>query len=683
MEPITDSFVERLQKTSRCRPEIRELAKDMASLSPPQYDTLVAELTESGEDHALGILLNVAALNQIKLDPSILAKALGVVEIIVDIKGPYNFQDETAIAPLLTEVMSEGLSGPRQCTAARLAVELALKFSSPAQPIKRVIRKRLEDVGHSETRMLFEMALSFLENKDAVMSRPIKRMIGGEILSDVPEEKPAVVIGHGYTVKRPVAKLGRNEPCHCGSGKKYKKCCFDNDQKTLRDATPYEGITRSQLSENPSLVEDTSYIEGLRAYELKKLVPSKLNDLQLFSAYRCADFFGLRDIAFLMLEELKGRPEKAQFATDHMQDLFNSALSAQDIETVQKLAVYLPEDMRYYEPADKLRHDLLEQPDKFADLEAICRKTFDENNKEHHLLGISIAFEEILPALSVIFGRAAIVSEPDRFMDNELLIETIHKGRIAMEIEPEGDPIEDYWERYEDDEFEREGNKEKDEEIRKLQEQLAESRGKGLSAQKDLQEKVKELNGLEKKLQAVNTLTPVIKVERTMQPLRTTEQVEEITALRKKIEGLKVEISSQQESRRQLRKDLQQAQEVISKQHAENMPEEDMPSDEPEFSHTIPEKVRVPDFTDTFRDSCEDLPADIVIKAMEAAVGFVSRDRAVLRQTKGLERMPDYYRIKITRYYRLIIRKTQKNGWQILDVIQRKDLEAWIKRHGH
>lgn len=20
-------------------------------------------------------------------------------------------------------------------------------------------------------------------------------------------------------------KLGRNEPCHCGSGKKYKKCC--------------------------------------------------------------------------------------------------------------------------------------------------------------------------------------------------------------------------------------------------------------------------------------------------------------------------------------------------------------------------------------------------------------------------------------------------------------------------
>jgi preprotein translocase subunit SecA len=26
------------------------------------------------------------------------------------------------------------------------------------------------------------------------------------------------------TVKRKVAKVGRNDPCSCGSGKKYKKC---------------------------------------------------------------------------------------------------------------------------------------------------------------------------------------------------------------------------------------------------------------------------------------------------------------------------------------------------------------------------------------------------------------------------------------------------------------------------
>ena len=31
-------------------------------------------------------------------------------------------------------------------------------------------------------------------------------------------------------VARAVPKLGRNDPCHCGSGKKYKKCHFDADQ---------------------------------------------------------------------------------------------------------------------------------------------------------------------------------------------------------------------------------------------------------------------------------------------------------------------------------------------------------------------------------------------------------------------------------------------------------------------
>ncbi|MDF1701787.1 MAG: SEC-C metal-binding domain-containing protein [Planctomycetota bacterium] len=31
--------------------------------------------------------------------------------------------------------------------------------------------------------------------------------------------------GKGQTLRAPGAKLGRNDPCPCGSGKKYKKCC--------------------------------------------------------------------------------------------------------------------------------------------------------------------------------------------------------------------------------------------------------------------------------------------------------------------------------------------------------------------------------------------------------------------------------------------------------------------------
>jgi SEC-C motif-containing protein len=31
----------------------------------------------------------------------------------------------------------------------------------------------------------------------------------------------------GKTVRRETPKIGRNDPCPCGSGKKYKKCCGD------------------------------------------------------------------------------------------------------------------------------------------------------------------------------------------------------------------------------------------------------------------------------------------------------------------------------------------------------------------------------------------------------------------------------------------------------------------------
>jgi hypothetical protein len=29
---------------------------------------------------------------------------------------------------------------------------------------------------------------------------------------------------------------GRNDPCHCGSGKKYKRCCLAKDQTAEREA---------------------------------------------------------------------------------------------------------------------------------------------------------------------------------------------------------------------------------------------------------------------------------------------------------------------------------------------------------------------------------------------------------------------------------------------------------------
>lgn len=34
----------------------------------------------------------------------------------------------------------------------------------------------------------------------------------------------------------PTKRPGRNEPCHCGSGKKYKQCCLAKDEEADRAA---------------------------------------------------------------------------------------------------------------------------------------------------------------------------------------------------------------------------------------------------------------------------------------------------------------------------------------------------------------------------------------------------------------------------------------------------------------
>ena len=45
---------------------------------------------------------------------------------------------------------------------------------------------------------------------------------------------------------KPAPKPGRNEPCHCGSGNKYKKCCLAKDEVAERDSLAKAQARRDQ-----------------------------------------------------------------------------------------------------------------------------------------------------------------------------------------------------------------------------------------------------------------------------------------------------------------------------------------------------------------------------------------------------------------------------------------------------
>lgn len=92
-------------------------------------------------------------------------------------------------------------------------------------------------VSSDEETLLFTMPAEFEEKLVAAMDED--EPVENEQLSAVEEIKQAAQkapFGRRTVRRQPVQqrivgeKVGRNDPCPCGSGKKYKKCCWSKDQ---------------------------------------------------------------------------------------------------------------------------------------------------------------------------------------------------------------------------------------------------------------------------------------------------------------------------------------------------------------------------------------------------------------------------------------------------------------------
>lgn len=676
-----DSWIERLHKTSRCRDDVMQCAAFFSSLSEAQYGDLIQCLVDTGEDQALGILLNVCAVNKIKLNPDLLARTLKVVEPVIDFAHPFIMQDQTAIEPVLAMALAEDISSERQAFAARLAAELVVRYDLDRAPVKKVLLKISNTSFGYEARLLNTETLALLELEKIPDNVPwLTRTYA---LKALPKEKPPVIIGGSYSVRRPVPKLGRNEPCHCGSGKKYKKCCIEKDQALIRDASPYEGLTMTELRSRPGLVDDPELIENMRAYELKKLIPETLGSHQLLAAYRRSAAFGLRNLAFEMLVELEGRSD-FEFDPGHFQDLLDAAFDTHDLELAQKIKVHIPDDQLMDPDETELHLEILENPAWLAKLEERCRKTLAHESDEWNdpLFRTSCIFEKAFPALSIVFARAAIVGDPDAMFEHETLLDIIHRARTELDLDPWEDPTEDYLDwlltKQEYDSRKDFQNKE----IEDLKEKVAEA--KHLAAQRlgELKKKEQELDDISETVhQKEAALSHTSRVtEANTESLQSDKHT--IAKLRRRIDDLKLDISSGQQARRDLLKKIQAVRvKVVDSKKSTDQTED--PDDTQAISfEEVPKKILFPEFTDNYQRSCKTLPGPIVIKSLKAASGFAAHDRLIWRQTKSLEGLSSIYSIRIGIHHRLLIRWEREVCLEVLDMIQREQLNTWIKQNG-
>jgi hypothetical protein len=261
-----------------------------------------------------------------------------------------------------------------------------------------------------------------------------------------------------------------------------------------------------------------------------------------------------------------------------------------------------------------------------------------------------------------------------------LLVETVRGCRAELGHDPYGDPLEEFFDwTMKKGEFNLQEDA-KDRQIQEFKDKVIQANRSAAKKQNELREKELELNRLGKKLAGTVKATAVSEnTAETMAPL-SSEERKTAADLRRQIDNLKAEINIQQHDRRQLRRKLQETQKQLRTREAPKAPAalSDEQSGGLKPNKAI-KKILIPDYSPTFRRSCESLPAPIVAKALGAAADFASHEKSVWHRTKPIETLSRVFRIRIGRKYRLLIGWEPEARLDILDLIHRSQLETWIK----
>ncbi len=102
-------------------------------------------------------------------------------------------------------------------TIAERVFKVRIQINAPQQPVQRNIRMNAH---HQEAQSMSQAASQTQTPQQSVsggVNAYASRQAAGRVMASGRQ-------GEGVTVRRTVPKVGRNDPCPCGSGKKYKQC---------------------------------------------------------------------------------------------------------------------------------------------------------------------------------------------------------------------------------------------------------------------------------------------------------------------------------------------------------------------------------------------------------------------------------------------------------------------------
>ena len=488
----------------------------------------------------------------------------------------------------------------------------------------------------------------------------------------VVHEKPYTALPTPLPLRRAAARVGRNDPCPCGSGKKHKHCCLDKDQERLMHSSTVAGRTWDELMADPETHLTPVWMERCDAYQVAQFDPKKVPP-ELLPAYftRLFGFFEY-DRATAAFEKLgysealaRSWEEAVSYTTqagrrDLVQRLV--AVRPDQAEAEKELAMYTLLLLAEGDPA-KILHILDEGTAQVLPMDMESLKGFTLGLLSSRFCG-----------LGILIARGVVPFLPRE--DAALVYEHLLLARDRLKLPPD-DPCEDI--------------------IDRLFIETRTDDGKDAAAlreaQRKLGDKVKEVGQLKESLdrlqrdlarreKAATAPAPTAAVEAT--PAAEDSALKE---LRGKVEDLKSALKERHSERNELRRELEKAHadlEELRQKAAPAVPtakehepdrEEDLllPQEAP-----VTQPVRIIEFPKHFQQSLASLPRSVSRGTMTMLGRLAAGEPAAFVGAVRLKACPTIMRHRIGIDFRLLFRLLPDRV-QVVDLIPRQDLERRIK----
>ena len=506
------------------------------------------------------------------------------------------------------------------------------------------------------------LARKFIDSRGYVVMR---KQFLGPVLEALPELAPARMVG-GHTVVRAEPKVGRNEPCSCGSGRKYKKCCADRDEATFGQQSRVEEF---QTAAQHRKVQEQIF-EAMRPHELAQLDPSTLSNRQVIDAIRTFTSRKRWEDAERFCDELDKRDDLTISADLFRGELIDAALAENAIDIAERQIA------RAHLDADNAARIALQialarkAPDALGQLETALASAL-RHDDVNAIIEVAFTLLKTSPALGIVVARGSI--QVERMLDSQVLLEEIGEARDVLGL-PAYEP---WWEIYDlmldqgiDRESEELDSADREREIERLRAELTDANGRASRLQRDLASRERDL---------ADVSLPTTEPKAGGVDERKLEELEaERRRLRMKIGAMKAEIAEGTAQRAELRRTLAKAADekttasrepaVVTVDDAEDAAVGDAVS-------TRPRRMLVPHFTSHATRSIESLPRRVVVEAIRDAARLAVGDDAAWNGAKQMKRAPEVLTCRLGRSYRMLFRLAEAQ-LEVLDVIHRRDLET-------